>query len=138
MQGTVIVFVRISDSLIGMSCERQAILAGKKSEIPMIGFDEVRVEKQPIQWFNKIAELFWTHLSEDEIAELKQQAALAYLSTLTNGFPKEWQQIRANNLKVLQGLQDPVNTTELQLAGCLLYTSPSPRDRTRSRMPSSA
>ena len=23
-------------------------------------------------------------------------------------------------------------------AGCLLYTSPSPRDRTRSRMPSSA
>ena len=25
-----------------------------------------------------------------------------------------------------------------QLGGCLLYTSPSPRDRTRSRMPSSA
>ena len=26
----------------------------------------------------------------------------------------------------------------LMLSGCLLYTSPSPRDRTRSRMPSSA
>ena len=26
----------------------------------------------------------------------------------------------------------------LQWIGCLLYTSPSPRDRTRSRMPSSA
>ena len=26
----------------------------------------------------------------------------------------------------------------VQLFGCLLYTSPSPRDRTRSRMPSSA
>ena len=25
-----------------------------------------------------------------------------------------------------------------QVNGCLLYTSPSPRDRTRSRMPSSA
>jgi len=25
-----------------------------------------------------------------------------------------------------------------ELNGCLLYTSPSPRDRTRSRMPSSA
>ena len=25
-----------------------------------------------------------------------------------------------------------------KLEGCLLYTSPSPRDRTRSRMPSSA
>ena len=27
---------------------------------------------------------------------------------------------------------------ESRLGGCLLYTSPSPRDRTRSRMPSSA
>ena len=27
---------------------------------------------------------------------------------------------------------------DLLLYGCLLYTSPSPRDRTRSRMPSSA
>ena len=26
----------------------------------------------------------------------------------------------------------------VSLSGCLLYTSPSPRDRTRSRMPSSA
>ena len=26
----------------------------------------------------------------------------------------------------------------IELEGCLLYTSPSPRDRTRSRMPSSA
>ena len=26
----------------------------------------------------------------------------------------------------------------LEISGCLLYTSPSPRDRTRSRMPSSA
>ena len=28
--------------------------------------------------------------------------------------------------------------TDVQLGACLLYTSPSPRDRTRSRMPSSA
>ena len=28
--------------------------------------------------------------------------------------------------------------TPAQVSGCLLYTSPSPRDRTRSRMPSSA
>ena len=27
---------------------------------------------------------------------------------------------------------------EIELLNCLLYTSPSPRDRTRSRMPSSA
>ena len=30
------------------------------------------------------------------------------------------------------------DTTWQSLATCLLYTSPSPRDRTRSRMPSSA
>ena len=29
-------------------------------------------------------------------------------------------------------------TTEVETPACLLYTSPSPRDRTRSRMPSSA
>ena len=33
---------------------------------------------------------------------------------------------------IIGGLWDP------HLGGCLLYTSPSPRDRTRSRMPSSA
>ena len=30
------------------------------------------------------------------------------------------------------------NNERLEYLGCLLYTSPSPRDRTRSRMPSSA
>ena len=34
-------------------------------------------------------------------------------------------------------LQD-LNKKQKQLNDCLLYTSPSPRDRTRSRMPSSA
>ena len=31
-----------------------------------------------------------------------------------------------------------IGTEHLLLGLCLLYTSPSPRDRTRSRMPSSA
>ena len=31
-----------------------------------------------------------------------------------------------------------VNWVEMQCADCLLYTSPSPRDRQKSRMPSSA
>ena len=31
-----------------------------------------------------------------------------------------------------------VVTEDMEFTGCLLYTSPSPRDRTRSRMPSSA
>ena len=32
----------------------------------------------------------------------------------------------------------PGDTSRLWVLACLLYTSPSPRDRTRSRMPSSA
>ena len=31
-----------------------------------------------------------------------------------------------------------IDDDQLSVLGCLLYTSPSPRDRTRSRMPSSA
>ena len=33
---------------------------------------------------------------------------------------------------------DQLRTTNIAVDACLLYTSPSPRDRTRSRMPSSA
>ena len=36
--------------------------------------------------------------------------------------------------KIPKGLNEDV----IRLISCLLYTSPSPRDRTRSRMPSSA
>eukprot|EP00656_Telonema_subtile_P043355 TRINITY_DN4971_c0_g1_i2.p1 TRINITY_DN4971_c0_g1~~TRINITY_DN4971_c0_g1_i2.p1 ORF type:complete len:113 (+),score=18.15 TRINITY_DN4971_c0_g1_i2:218-556(+) len=36
------------------------------------------------------------------------------------------------SLAAMRGVEDPWNPI------CLLYTSPSPRDRTRSRMPSSA
>ena len=35
-------------------------------------------------------------------------------------------------------LTRPDEADKLTLTDCLLYTSPSPRDRTRSRMPSSA
>ena len=36
------------------------------------------------------------------------------------------------------GSEDKVQVLAARYAACLLYTSPSPRDRTRSRMPSSA
>ena len=35
-------------------------------------------------------------------------------------------------------IYDENENTVYVVKGCLLYTSPSPRDRTRSRMPSSA
>mgnify|MGYP003380605482 CR=1 FL=1 len=54
-------------------------------------------------------------------------------------------QLSPYKAKVLEDLKEAVNEMALIKAGklkgrnaCLLYTSPSPRDRTRSRMPSSA
>ena len=46
----------------------------------------------------------------------------------------------AMGLTVLQGLQGVMSTTNVDQVFeiCLLYTSPSPRDRQKSRMPSSA
>ena len=38
----------------------------------------------------------------------------------------------------IHGGQDPEGALKGDYGDCLLYTSPSPRDRTRSRMPSSA
>ena len=41
--------------------------------------------------------------------------------------------------KYIFGKRDSIHIIDLtQTLDCLLYTSPSPRDRTRSRMPSSA
>ena len=39
---------------------------------------------------------------------------------------------------VFKNLRSKGRLTEEDVKSCLLYTSPSPRDRTRSRMPSSA
>ena len=38
----------------------------------------------------------------------------------------------------LDALEAEINEKAIEVIACLLYTSPSPRDRTRSRMPSSA
>ena len=37
-----------------------------------------------------------------------------------------------------KGLSKEIKSDNTPVSNCLLYTSPSPRDRTRSRMPSSA
>ena len=56
------------------------------------------------------------------------------------GIPPGEHQVRFSSIgyqtKVVDVIIYPNKTTELNI--CLLYTSPSPRDRTRSRMPSSA
>ena len=53
-----------------------------------------------------------------------------------NGTIEAWDQDSDNSWQTNRNLHFRNNITEFSI--CLLYTSPSPRDRTRSRMPSSA
>ena len=47
--------------------------------------------------------------------------------------------IKEHSIQVVMGLSGSGKSTLIRhINSCLLYTSPSPRDRTRSRMPSSA
>ena len=46
--------------------------------------------------------------------------------------------IQESIVEVIYEFYGSINQTVPDLQACLLYTSPSPRDRTRSRMPSSA
>ena len=63
----------------------------------------------------------------------KQAVVDAYGRALT------MQKVLADFIKVNRQLMIDLSMSEnANLLHCLLYTSPSPRDRTRSRMPSSA
>ena len=56
---------------------------------------------------------------------------------VVNGSAKSWSAVNGSGTIAIL---DSFNTASISDigTGCLLYTSPSPRDRTRSRMPSSA
>ena len=57
------------------------------------------------------------------------QDASATPQVITGGVLNQMIKIKGKNLS---------HVKSISFNGCLLYTSPSPRDRTRSRMPSSA
>ena len=60
---------------------------------------------------------------------------------LTHIDPSETEQMAALNIASIcdfRTLDEQANSPDVWHNICLLYTSPSPRDRTRSRMPSSA
>ena len=92
----------------------------------------------------------WVKLSEKEVIEIKKFAVAQNMTTLRNRVnelgvaePVIQQQGQNRIMVQLPGVQDTTRAKEIlgttaTLEYCLLYTSPSPRDRTRSRMPSSA
>ena len=92
---------------------------------------------------------FRTHTKED-FDELLENAVGYWNYILNAETPKECKSLpiltRLNKLKKfisneLHSMPDEIWRAFIEkdvLEACLLYTSPSPRDRTRSRMPSSA
>ena len=94
-----------------------------------IGFDEL----------DCTVEAFRTGVTDSVLAKVEQPFFVApeHLDYLF-----DWLQLAAHGI-VRPGLEEAFGGTLVAVAPelvevCLLYTSPSPRDRTRSRMPSSA
>ena len=78
-------------------------------------------------------QLVVTRFNSDWLTEsTKEHARLVLLDAELN-----FAQQHATDSKDLRSLTNAIHTIAFVLF-CLLYTSPSPRDRTRSRMPSSA
>ena len=72
------------------------------------------------------------HLSDDAL--LVHIKAIHAETRGGYGWPRTWKELLARGIRVGKERVQKL----MKLHGCLLYTSPSPRDRTRSRMPSSA
>ena len=85
-------------------------------------------------------------IQDDDLLELARKNPLTLLNPdvidsvkVSHDWMKRQQQMTAAYLEnQLNELADRRNQLLAQTKSCLLYTSPSPRDRTRSRMPSSA
>ena len=76
------------------------------------------------EWMTPLLKLFFV---------LSYVLLAAYVGAFADSRPKGRVMFLTNSIKVVGCL-----TMLVGLHPCLLYTSPSPRDRTRSRMPSSA
>ena len=85
-----------------------------------------------------IADVFQSHFEDNSKYKKHHQDAITNYNLM-----REQAKVKMNDLVRFHQPQEDVDTIRRMIAkynsnGCLLYTSPSPRDRTRSRMPSSA
>ena len=121
------------------SSKRLLFSSGDKS-IRLRDFYEYYIDEQPL--INIISKCYW-NIEADEKSEFFNSKI-----GCLGGFGLFWDQINvailtkkeftSAQIKSLVDLYKPKNSSSIDCTTCLLYTSPSPRDRTRSRMPSSA
>ena len=102
-------------------------------------FPELNETLEAIALDSKQKEIFKVPISE-VVSKLSTQSGIKYL--LLDGIITQRLLEGARNAGIECVVGHRVaklsNSDGLNLKTCLLYTSPSPRDRTRSRMPSSA
>jgi len=78
-------------------------------------------------------------MSDLEVLAVVKSEKLPKLRPFIDELRKEFQKTFSDDRLALTTQTAGIkNITAISYAACLLYTSPSPRDRTRSRMPSSA
>ena len=87
---------------------------------------QIKREKNPLTLIREKDE-WW--MSGDIKSKADKDAVLGFIQAIQFSRIKEFESENADSLK-FYGLEKPIT--------CLLYTSPSPRDATLSRMPSSA
>ena len=86
-----------------------------------------QLAERVIELTNSSSTLEFRDLPSDDPTQRKPDISLAKSAL-------DWEP----TVKLDEGLVKTIEYFDTLLKGCLLYTSPSPRDRTRSRMPSSA
>ena len=100
----------------------------------------ILVGSEPLKYYTKINSIteYTGRIVEDKFLPVINPAMLAFKPEAK----KSWEESRDNIISYIAGELKQEKLGNDDIFGitdtCLLYTSPSPRDRTRSRMPSSA
>ena len=71
-------------------------------------------------------------------AKVSLPAVYGQKAGMTRIFDESGKHVPVTVIKLIPNFISQVKTTETDGYNCLLYTSPSPRDKRQSRMPSSA
>ena len=115
---------------------------GKQFGLLMVAYkkwgSKEAVEANPIDELLKLYVRINAEIENDP--ELDEEGRL-WFKKLEDGDPEAtelWQWFRDESLVEFNRLYDELGVSFDSYNGCLLYTSPSPRDRSLSRMPSSA
>ena len=119
-----------------------------RSDVQVAAYLSGGIDSSATTWYIKQAEpgvlnTFSIGFEDAEFDETPYQESVSrWLDTIHRSVLCRNRDIASNFAQVLWHTEIPLLRTAavpmFLLSGCLLYTSPSPRDRTRSRMPSSA